>query len=1362
MTQDVSRFRWRLLAACMLLTGLAMTQSPGLLVPDTKLDLAIAPLDFLARAAHLWDGEGAFGQLQNQAYGYLWPMGPFFALGFVLDVPGWVVQRLWMALVLCVAFLGTAKVARALGVRSDLACIVGGIAFALSPRMLTVLGPSSIEVWPMALTPWVLLPLVIGAERGSPRRAAALSALAIAMVGGVNAAATSAVLPLGVLWLLTREPGARRRSMMLWWPVFTLLATLWWLVPLFLLGAYSPPFLDFIESAGITTIPTNLADSLRGTSNWVPYVDGTSRAGNDLIREFYLPLNSALVLMAGVLGLALRRTPHRLFLVSGVVTGLFLVSMGHVGAVQGWFAPGIQELLDGVLAPLRNVHKFDPIVRLPLVIGLAWLTDALVEAARDARTARPDRTNYRVLAGIVAFSVLAAATPAAAGRITPAGGFEEVPDYWYQAADWLAEEQESGVALLAPGTMFGAYVWGAARDEPFQALASTPWAVRNAVPLTPAGNIRMLDAIEERFAQGHGSSALADYMRRSGISHVVVRNDLTRSDDHPDPVLVHQALDESEGIDLAATFGPALGGGAHVDGELGRALINGGWQNDYAAIEVYALDEPPTAGTATEEAPVVVGGPEDLLDLTDLGVIEDVPTRLAADVGDGNTGGAPVVLTDGYRSVVRHFGRIHDATSPVRTREQAEAPQETVPDYELPDSARWSTYAEYTGIEGVRASSSLSDAGASASSTGRLPFAALDGHPSTSWQSTRFSDEGHWWQVDLSGDVVPRTIVVTGALVGDQEVVVSTDDWASEPIVLAPDNPTRITVGDAESDHLRITDVSGRTSTPLNLAEVELDGIDPARLLALPEVPEGAGAPDAIVLRALTDDRTGCAVVDLDVRCVQGREAAAEEPLGMARRITLPEAAAYDVSITARGVPGRALEALLQQGSFVSVAASSTGIADPRGSALAAVDGNGSTTWSADLSDVRPTLDLRWLRPQTIDSIALRVDPDTAARAPESLELRWPGGRRAVELDEDGTATFRPFRTDQLSLVVDESEPATTVDFSGATSAVPVGVTELRLGGAQGLPALLGDDALELPCGTGPELAANGVRLRTSVTATARDLFDGAAVPVTPCGVGAVSLRAGDNVVSASASEAFTPLSVVLGSAALPLGEGTPLAGSSDGIGGQWLVPEPGQELVAGHENTNPGWVAHQDGTELEPVTVDGWRQGWRASGTAGEVTADFAPGTTYRWALLVGAAALLALLAALLVGRRCRPGADAPMSAERSLHPVVLLVLVPVLGAFLAGPSGCVVAIVTAGVVGAVCRVRAAVARGLVAALVLPAVGAYAFLPWGGLDDWAGSLAWPSYLVVAVVSGLLVLVAADSRRRSLPLSRRAGSSTTR
>ena len=67
---------------------------------------------------------------------------------------------------------------------------------------------------------------------------------------------------------------------------FVLLGTLWWLVPLFLLGRYSPPFLDYIESAVDHDLRRRPSfDALRGTTNWVPYSTATPIAGNQLITE---------------------------------------------------------------------------------------------------------------------------------------------------------------------------------------------------------------------------------------------------------------------------------------------------------------------------------------------------------------------------------------------------------------------------------------------------------------------------------------------------------------------------------------------------------------------------------------------------------------------------------------------------------------------------------------------------------------------------------------------------------------------------------------------------------------------------------------------------------------------------------------------------------------------------------------------------------------------------------------------------------------------------------------------------------------------------------------------------------------------
>ena len=237
------------------------------------------------------------------------------------------------------------------------------------------------------------------------------------------------------------------------------------------------------------------------------------------------------------------------------------------------------------------MHKFDPVIRLPLVLGLGFLVDASVRAWRR----RPSSEDWlatvprRGVVVIAALALVGATTPALTGRLAPTDTFTEVPGYWYDAAAWLDEHDPDERALLVPASPFGTYLWGDTRDEPLQPLATRPWGVRNAIPLATIGNIRALGSVEERINRGLPSPGLATYLRRMGVTYLVVRNDLQPSATVTDPALVHQTLDGSPGLERVAGFGPPVGGETRVETDDGALVVDSGWQTRYDAIEVYEV-----------------------------------------------------------------------------------------------------------------------------------------------------------------------------------------------------------------------------------------------------------------------------------------------------------------------------------------------------------------------------------------------------------------------------------------------------------------------------------------------------------------------------------------------------------------------------------------------------------------------------------------------------------------------------------------------------------------------------------------------------------------------------------------------------
>lgn len=1348
--------RARLGLICLGFVVLTMLQSPGLMVADTKLDLIVDPLAFLGRALSLWEPEGFAGTPQNQAYGYFFPMGPFFALGDVVGLPAWVVQRLWLALLLSVAFLGVVVLARRLRIGTPGTAILAGLAYALAPRMVTALGSVSVEVTPMALTPWVLVPLVGVTRLEGTRRAAALSGLALFFAGGVNATAVVAVLPLAVLYLLTRPAGPLRRRLVLWWSLCVGLASVWWAGPLLLLGRYSPPFLDYVESATATTVTTDLLSVLRGTSHWVATLSSPSGpiwpAGRSLIDDALPATATVLLAVAGLVALARRDLPERTWLVLGLLAGVGLVSLGHLAAVDGAWAGSLNEALDHELSPLRNAHKFDPVLRLPLVLGLAHLAAVLVRSGRGphaqtARASRVTRTGARALLIVMVLALVGTASPALAGRLTPPRGFEEIPAHWQQTADFLAAEQSAGRALLVPASAFGTYEWGNTGDEPLQPLARSPWEVRAqwATPMTPGAHIRLLDAVEERLSRGDGSAGLTRTLARSGYSHLVLRNDLdtgearsTRSS------LVRQALLESPGITQVAAFGPDYPTVDRSDG----LLYDAGLVEPTAAVQIYAIEAPaPQAWTAPVSSAVTVhGGSEAILGLEDRGLITDSPVLLA---GESSLATPLTMVSDALMRRERSFGRVVDATSGGLTVDEPLRLDKVARDYPIPGLAEAESVVEYIGGT-PSASSSASDVdGFSASRPEAQPWAALDRDLLTAWQprDKLGQSQTEWWRLttDESFSASEITVILGSGLGGRRPESLRLTTDAGERVVPVADTdlPQVLPLPEGSSRSLTISETAaGGNGVPLVLGEVVIPGVEVYRTVVTPP----PSSPVDVYAFNADLARPGCLTAsDGTPRCAEELLLGSEDARLLDRVFTVAAPDVYDISATAVPRPGPALDDLLTEvRGTVRAAASSSAVADPRGSAMAAVDGDPETAWLPMADDDRPTLVLTWPEPRPVDTLSVVVDPDLAAVGPTKVTVAGGGASRTVSLDDDGTASFRPIVTDRLEVTFRSSERLRSFDpTTGWSRPVTVGVSELEVGVPN--PVVRADTPVDMPCGAGPSLLVDDRLVHTAVRTTVGALQAIQPVPLTVCDDSRLDLPAGEHRVIMGDAEGLSARSVTL----LRVEDSTveAAAGRETAEVTRWdhehrtvaVGARSEDTLLIVPENTNPGWRATLDGRRLEAVSVDGWQQGYvLPAGAAGTVQLDFGPGSAYRGALAGGAVAVLFLvLLACLPGRPSRtPPASRREWGASSVPASLLVATVAVFGMALV--SG----LVGVGLLAALWLVARAAGRhrgavlGTVAATALLVAGALLLTVHVHTGDAQQALAVTA--LAAVVAGVL------------------------
>jgi arabinofuranan 3-O-arabinosyltransferase len=1251
-----------------------LANDPGRMFFDTKLSVDLNAWGYYASLWHLMDPLNTFGALNNQAVGYAVPMAPFYLAGQLAHVPVWLIERLWLALIIAVGFGGLAKLAEALGIGSPSSRLLAGLVFALWPTFTIVIGSTSSAALPGMLAPWAVLPLIRAVRPGAGGVVgpAARSGVVVLCMSGVNATVTIDALLLPGLFILTYARGRRLVALALCWAGAVAMATAWWALPLLLQGRYAFNFLPYIEQAPTTTGTMSAAAALRGAGNWTAYLNlGTPwlPAGWALVSTPMAIIAGTLAAACGLYGLALRSIPYATWLRLSAGLAAAVALAGYGGPLGGPFHSGIDHLLDGAFAPFRNVYKLEPVIAAVLALGLAhaaatWL--ARSPGVSAGRLQRVFALEKWAVAGVVLVGLM---LPYLSGQVLNPGSFSAVPRYWYQAAAFLAARSPLNTALVVPADEHGNYLWGDPIDDPLVALARSPWAQLGLVPYGGAGSQILLGTAENAIESGEQVAGLAGYLQRAGVRYIVVRNDLDpRQLGYTSAVLVHQTLALS-GFTRVASFGPPIGG-AQIEPRATRtqqSVLPG-----YPAVEVFA-----PAGSSGTLSPVstlpisqtvlVNGGPDSLLQLTGQRLLgTEQPAVIAGDPVPALAAGATSsAVTDGQRRADTLFGLVNanlsytytaTETNPADAGQLGRAggpPRQLLP---VP-AAGHQTVAVLSGAASVTVSSYGSGI---ADTQQDDPVNAFDGNPATAWaEGNELTPVGQWIQINFSGTLdLPGSVGIR--LLDDSTdremasvLRVSTAAGSVTTSLAATGALQTLRVVPGRTNWLRITIAGARRVVVGNpgagLSDVLIPGVRVTRLLQPAEDP----ASQPMVFSFHQQVPSPFAFAD----------PAATPP--MARAFTIARPVRMRLQASALALPGPGLDALLDTlltkppgPGVLRVSVASTPGALPAGFPASLISGTASMPWTADTAS--PVIHLRWRGRRRIASLIVRP----AARLPSTpltVKITSPDGTREAPIGPGGLVTFTtPLTTDRMDVSFPRVRQATIITSTGQLETLPVRLSQLSVPALAGLRAVTPSSraTFTLACGQGPTMTVDGRAYHTSVSGTIGELSQYLPLRTRLCAPGgALSLGAGRHTLIAATPGTFAVTDVSLTGASADAAR----AGASRAVTiRSW---QPDQRLVGigpgaasyleVHENYNPGWAAALNGRTLVPVRLDGWQQAFIVpAGAGGTITLTFRPTETYHVVLVASLLAVALLLGVVAWSFIVRPRGGAWPEAAAGARP--------------------------------------------------------------------------------------------------------------
>ena len=1027
-------------ALALLSLVLALGQRRGVAYTDTRIELTVDPLRFLRDAGAVWSPSTDLGHVQSgQFVGYLFPQGPFFSLIDLLGLPAWLVERLWLALLLFVSAWGAVRVVGEL-VRPRLGAphVVAAIAFMASPYAVVQGNRATASLLAYAALPWLLVAVHRALREPTRWRWPAVMALAIAAAsGGTNAATVFWVAAAPVALALyevvvLRRPG--RAALAVGWRSVLLAtaASLWWVVPVLLAGSNAPDLLAFTEQPRAIWQTSSMAESLRLMGFWLSYFSGgfdviepASAAVRPYLTSTPVILATFVVPLLALAGVLLgRRRPYAAFLGLVTVAALFVMAAGYpadkpaTGALADLYYsfPAVQFL--------RTTYKAGAVAALGLAVLAGIAVDELLRRRVALLARRPSRLLRVAPLALVPVLLLWGAPLFTGQLIERSALYGEVPAAWPRA---LADAERTGTpdgrTMVLPGQLFSAFRWGRTFTPLAPALTDRPTMQRNVVRYADPRSAQLQDAVDDLVQQRRlVPGQLPPLLDLMSVDQVLVGADgfPGQSGEAP-PAAIAQALEGQPGLDRAdAAFGRVR---AYLPpkGEPGAAVAlpdvrrSGPRRSALAAVRL----------RPAEGATVLDGDGFGLAALAADGRLER--ERAVPSAGDLDRSelaelvraGARLVFTDANRRRIVNASQIARNAGPTL---QADEP---IPrgraSYRLfPERG---TDAQTVAVGSGLARLTAPGAGTSPVRDDERPFAAFDGRLATTWQPQRtggckcldvtFARPVAVRRLRVHPDAFPGGNLPLGVRLGDgpeRRVRVAPRAWTT--IRLPGGRPVR---------RLRLT-VRAPLIGTYGLDEVQVPGLVVRQALRLP-------VTLARTARGLDLARTPLAVeLERTTADVPQRAGDDRDPeLALERLVTLPVARRFALAgwaTASSAAPDPALDRLagLPAGWRFTSSGRYQGVPGRRASA--AFDGDPRTAWMDDAGqDDPPWLAVSAPRPVTVRRLRLvRGAPEAGFASRVDLEAD-ADDLRDLPVGADGTVRLpRPVRTRSLRLEVSEAE----------------------------------------------------------------------------------------------------------------------------------------------------------------------------------------------------------------------------------------------------------------------------------------------------------------------------------------------------